>query len=110
MAPLWAIIFLPCSFFLSIFLWRLTAAASGSTLPPILFLPSLHPPSAVPASLRSPSPYLPAFLSPSSFHRPSLHASLFPFLPSVDSIRGFAHAADFAAAGRCLRFLVSVRY
>ena len=29
-------------------------------------------------------------------------------LPSVDSIRGFAHAADFAAARRCLRFLVDV--
>jgi len=27
-------------------------------------------------------------------------------LPSVDSIRGFAHAAGFAAARRCLRFLV----
>jgi len=27
-------------------------------------------------------------------------------LPSVNSIRGFAHAAGFAAARRCLRFLV----
>jgi len=26
-------------------------------------------------------------------------------LPSVDSISGFAHAAGFAAAWRCLRFL-----
>jgi len=41
-----------------------------------------------------------------SFHRPSLRPSLFPFLPSVDSIRGLAHAAGFAAARRCLRFLV----
>ena len=37
-----------------------------------------------------------------SLHRPSLR----PFLHSVDSIRGFAHAACFAAARRCLRFLV----
>jgi len=27
-------------------------------------------------------------------------------LPGVESIRGFAHAAGFAAARRCLRFLV----
>jgi len=27
-------------------------------------------------------------------------------LPSVESIRGFAHAAGFAAARRCLQFLV----
>jgi len=31
----------------------------------------------------------------------------FPSLPSVDSIRGFAHAAGFAAALRCLWFLVA---
>jgi len=30
-----------------------------------------------------------------------------PWLPTFDSIRGFAHAAGFAAARRCLRFLVS---
>jgi len=30
-------------------------------------------------------------------------------LPSVDSIMGFAHAAGFAAARRCLRFLVLIR-
>jgi len=29
-------------------------------------------------------------------------------LPSVESIRGFAHAAGFAAARRCLPFLVVV--
>jgi len=29
-------------------------------------------------------------------------------LPSNDSIRGFAHAAGFAAARRCLRFLVVI--
>jgi len=29
-------------------------------------------------------------------------------LPGVESIRGFALAAGFAAARRCLRFLVSV--
>jgi len=27
-------------------------------------------------------------------------------LPGVESIRGFAHAAGFAAARRCLQFLV----
>ena len=47
----------------------------------------------------------PRQISP-SFHRPSLHPSIFPFLPSVGSIRGFAHAAGVAAARRCLRFLV----
>jgi len=31
-----------------------------------------------------------------------------PLLPSVDSISGFAHAAGFAAAGRCLWFLVLI--
>ena len=31
-------------------------------------------------------------------------------LPSVDSIRGFVHAAGFAAARRCLRFLVCVSF
>jgi len=36
------------------------------------------------------------------------HPSLFPLLPSVDSIGGFAHAAGFAAARRCLRFLVVI--
>jgi len=43
-------------------------------------------------------PYLPPFL-PTYIH---------PSLPSVDSIRGFAlaHAAGFAMALRCLRFLV----
>ena len=41
-----------------------------------------------------------------SFHRPSLHPSIFPFLPSVGSIRGFAHAAGVAAVRRCLRFLI----
>ena len=41
-----------------------------------------------------------------SIQRPSLRLSFFPFLPSVDRIRGFAHAAGFAAARRCLRFLV----
>jgi len=29
-------------------------------------------------------------------------------LPSVESIRGFAHAASFAAARRCIRFLVVI--
>jgi len=29
-----------------------------------------------------------------------------PSIPSVDSVRGFAHAASFAAARQCLRFLV----
>ena len=33
-------------------------------------------------------------------------ASLPPWLPTFDSIRGFAHAAGFASAWRCLRFLV----
>ena len=32
------------------------------------------------------------------------------FLPSVDSIRDFAHAADFASARRCLRFLVVIDF
>jgi len=47
-----------------------------------------------------------------TFHRPSLHPclpqppSLFPLLPTVDIIRGFAHAASVAAARRCLQFLV----
>jgi len=44
-------------------------------------------------------------------------SSLPPFLPTyippcltiVDSIRGFAHAAGFAAARRCLPFLVSIK-
>jgi len=31
-------------------------------------------------------------------------------LPSVDSIRGFAHAAGFATARRCLQFLVLVLF
>ena len=44
-----------------------------------------------------------SFLS-AFFHTPSL----FPFVTSVDSIRGFAHAAGFAAARRCLRFLVDI--
>jgi len=35
---------------------------------------------------------------------------LFPLLPGVESIRGFAHAAGFAAARRCLRFLVELRF
>jgi len=35
-----------------------------------------------------------------------LRPFLFPFLPSVESIRGFAHAAGFAAAWRYLQFLV----
>ena len=34
-----------------------------------------------------------------------LNLPLYPS-PYVDSIRGFAHAAGFAAARRCLRFLV----
>jgi len=34
--------------------------------------------------------------------------SLFPFLPTVDSIRGFVYAASFAVARRCLRFLVGI--
>jgi len=29
-------------------------------------------------------------------------------LPSVESIRGFVHAAGFAAPRRCLRFLVTI--
>jgi len=34
----------------------------------------------------------------------------FTLLPSVDSIRGFAHAAGFAAARRCLRFLAILSF
>jgi len=33
-----------------------------------------------------------------------------PFLPSVESIRGFAHAAGFATARRCLQFLVCIMW
>jgi len=67
---------------------------------------------SLPVTLESPSDstlqstlnatYLsPPSFFPASFHRPSL----FPFLDSVDSIRGFTHAAGFAAAQRCSRFL-----
>ena len=56
---------------------------------------------------RSPPP---CQISTPSVQRPSnissLYRSLFPFLDCVDSIRGFAHAAGFAAVRRCLRFLV----
>jgi len=62
-----------------------------------------------------PSLSLPFSLLPPSFHRPSAPSlppslphppSLFFLFSIVDSIRGFAHAACFAAAPRCLRFLV----
>jgi len=35
---------------------------------------------------------------------------LFLLLPGVESIRGLAHAAGFAAARRCLRFLVVIGF
>jgi len=48
-----------------------------------------------------------------SFHHPSLRPSYLPLsltlpssLPTVESIRGFAHAAGFAAARQCLQLLV----
>jgi len=43
-------------------------------------------------------------LPPSS---PYLYPYTVPSLPAVDSIRGFANAVGFAAARRCLQFLVS---
>ena len=67
--------------------------------PPFLSIPYSLPPSLFPSSL------------PSSLRIPSClprSPSLFPFSPTVDSIRGFAHAAGFAAARRCLQFLVSI--
>jgi len=46
---------------------------------------------------------LPSFLPTFS---PAYPPSLFSFLPTVDSIMGFAHAAGFAAARRSLWFIV----
>jgi len=60
-------------------------------------LPSLSLPSSLPSFSSLPSSLLPPSL---------LHLSLFPFLPSVDSIKCFAHAPGFSVARRCLRFLI----
>ena len=60
------------------------------------FCPFLPPLLTVP-------PFVPPYLLPYLTLPP-----LFPLLPGVESIRGFAHAAGFAAARRCLRFLVSI--
>jgi len=56
---------------------------------------SLVPHSTIP-------PFVPPYLLPYL----TLPPSLFPFLRTVDSIRGFTHAAGVAAARQCLRFLV----
>ena len=71
---------------------------SFHSLPTPFLCPSLSFPSFLPPSL--PLPCLPSSSLP---HTPSL----FPFLPTVDRIRGFAHAAGFAAARLCLQFLLT---
>jgi len=92
-------------------LWPLPSTSVPSPSlppPPSPFLCCASLPLFLPSSFPSflPPSFLPSYVLPYLTLPHCLLPSLYRSLPTVDIVSGFAHAAGFAAAQRCLQFLI----